>query len=88
MKHNMFTVYDSKAEMYTLPYFASNEAMGRRHFETWINDSKHTFGLHPADYTLYTCGEYEDNTATITQEKIISLGNGLEYLKGENNEVS
>lgn len=79
MKHQIFTVYDSKAEVYTLPFFLSNQQMAQRTFKNWINDPQHTFGRNPEDYTLFHIGEYDDDNATAVQDKIESLGIGIQF---------
>lgn len=77
MIHKIYSVYDSKAQTYTPPFFQHQEAMALRTFTDCCNDPGHTFGMHPDDYTLYHLGTYNDNSGTITQDKIISIANGL-----------
>lgn len=81
MKLNIFSVYDSKAESYTPPYFQHKTAQAIRIFSDCCNDEGHTFGKHPADYTLFDLGIYDDDTGTITQDKIISVANGLTLIE-------
>jgi len=76
MIHNIYAVYDSKAETYTPPYFQHKEAMALRTFSDCANDIGHTFGKHPEDYTLFDLGQYDDQTGSITQDKISSIANG------------
>ena len=83
MNHNIYSVFDSKAEMYTLPFYQTNDSMALRLFSDWCNNPEHTFGKHPEDYTLFKIGYYEDNTGSITQDKIESITNGLQT-KGQN----
>lgn len=78
MKLNIYTVYDSKAETYTPPWFQHKEQMAIRTFGDCCNDKGHTFGMHPADYTLFAIGEFDDITGEITQDKIVSITNGLQ----------
>lgn len=78
MKHNIYSIYDSKAEVYTLPFFQTNDAMALRLFADWVNNKDHTFGKHPEDYTLFKTGSYEDSTGMLTQDHIESLTNGLQ----------
>jgi len=76
MVHKIYSVYDSKAETYTPPFFQHREAMAIRTFTDCCNDKGHTFGMHPEDYTLFELGEYDDNNGSITQDKIISIAAG------------
>ena len=86
MNHELYSVYDTKSELYTLPFFVNNKAMAIRYFSNWVNDRTHTFGLNPEDYILFHLGTYDDTLATITQDKIESIGNGLQFKINEENQ--
>jgi len=79
MIHKIYSVFDSKSESYTPPFYQHTEAMAIRTFADACNDKEHTFGMHPDDYTLFDLGTWDDSTGTITQDKIVSIGNGLIY---------
>ena len=81
MIQQMFTVYDSKAETYTPPYFDHSQGRALRTFADCCNDPGHQFGKHPEDYTLFNCGEFDDNSGTITQDKITSVAIGHTLLE-------
>ncbi len=83
MKYKIYTTYDSKSESYTLPFYYPLDAQAIRTFTDWVNDPDHPFGKHPEDYTLFSIGEYDATMATVTQEKIISIGNGLQFKNEE-----
>ena len=76
MIHKIYSVYDSKAESYTPPFFQHQEAMALRTFGDCCNDEGHTFGKHPEDYTLFNLGIWDDSNGTITQDQIISVAVG------------
>ncbi len=80
MKHNLYSVYDSKGQSYTIPFFDHAQGRALRTFADCCNDPGHTFGKHPEDYTLFYCGTYDDETATITQDKITSVATGHSLL--------
>lgn len=65
MKQHMFAIYDTKAEMYSQPYFFHNDNVAYRAAEELRNDPQSSLGAHPEDYTLFKIGTYCDNTATI-----------------------
>lgn len=84
MKHKMFTVYDSKAEVYMRPFFARADGEATRMFAASVADPNHQFGSNPADYTLFAIGEYDDDSARFTQYEVFTnLGNGVRFLKKE-----
>lgn len=87
MIYKIYSIFDSKAESYTLPFFQQTEPMAIRTFADWCNDPNHTFGKHPEDYTLFESGTYDDSTGTITQNKISSITNGI-TLKEPSNAIS
>lgn len=74
----LFAVRDAKAELYTglMTYNAKGAAL--RAFTDACNDKNHAFGQHPADYTMFFLGTYNDETGLITPspEGPIVLNNG------------
>lgn len=77
----IFTVYDSKAEAFLPPFFQATKAMAQRVFETVANDPKHQFGAHPADYTLFEIGEFNDESAEIVPHKTPkNIGLAIEFV--------
>jgi len=81
MIHKIYAVYDSKGESYTPPFFDHAEGRAIRTFADCCNDPGHQFGKHPNDYTLFDLGVYDDNTGTITQDKISSIATGHTLLE-------
>jgi len=61
MKMIAFSVYDSKSEVYMLPFFSNSTASGLRLFSDATNEPKSVFYRHPGDYTLFEIGTYDDN---------------------------
>jgi len=77
----MFTIYDEKARAYITPFFLPESGMAVRTFADCINSDSHQFGKHPADYTLFTLGAWDDTDAQLNLfERSISLGNGVEFI--------
>jgi len=85
----MFTVYDSKAEMYLRPFTMTSTGEAVRGFITTLNDSNTEFGKYPADFTLFEIGTFDPFTCDIiTTPTLTNLGNGLHLKsKGASNEV-
>lgn len=55
-----FTVYDSKAEIYSPPFYEITAGQAIRAFTDASNQEKHPFALHPGDYTLFELGHYDN----------------------------
>lgn len=83
MKHRLFLIRDTKAELYSqlLSYPANGVAL--RQFADAVNDKGSDYGKHPEDYNLFQVGEYDDQTGVVTMNKEghVSLGNGLDWLQ-------
>lgn len=62
----LFTIYDSKAEAYLPPITFRTTAEAIRGFIQTVKDPSSQFHKHPADYTLYELGEYNQLSALIT----------------------
>lgn len=80
MKYEVFTVYDSKAEAYLLPFYMQNQNMAIRSFNDSLNNPETPFNRHPQDYTLFHIGYYSDRDGVMESITPVSLGNGLEHI--------
>lgn len=63
MKHSLFAIFDSKAKAFLPPFMLPNSEMAVRAFSDCVNDPAHQFARHPADYTLFKVGEFDDGDA-------------------------
>jgi len=81
MKHKVFTIYDSKARAYLVPFFLHEEGMAIRVFADCVNDKTHQFGKHPEDYTLFIIGTWEDEKAKFAGTISTALATGIELVK-------
>ena len=80
MNHLLFTVYDTKAEIFLPPFFVPTVGIATRAFSDAINNEDHQFGKHPHDYTLFRLGYFDDSNAEMVNNDKISLGNGVEFV--------
>ena len=80
MIQKIFTVYDEKAHAYLPPFFMARNEQALRVFGDCLNSADHQFAKHPADYTLFEIGNFDDNSAEIIPSRAIPMGNGLEFL--------
>ena len=63
MLQKIFAIYDSKAESFTNPVYLNSTGLAVRTFSDSVQDPESQFAKHPADYTLFELGTYDDNTA-------------------------
>ena len=76
----VFAVYDSKAEAYLPPFFAQTDGLAIRLFQQAANEENHNFNKWSEDYTLFTIGEWDQDSGTLFAAKAnTSLGTALQY---------
>lgn len=81
MKHNVFCIYDSKAQAFLTPFFLPTVGMAVRVFSDCVNSDDHQFGKHPEDYTLFHLGTWDDATCVFDRlDSKKALNNGVEVL--------
>lgn len=82
MKHKVFCVYDSKVEAYMTPFVFRSTGEALRSFETTVNDPQSNLCRHPADFTLFEIGEFQEEDGTIAPYSAKkSLGLALDFKK-------
>lgn len=79
MKHKIYSVYDSKSEIYNLPFLQRTKGEAIRTFTELANDEKTSIGKNPEDYTLTELGEFDDNTAEYHVSTPTQIGLALEF---------
>lgn len=76
----IFTVYDSKAAAYLLPFYSENQQTAIRSFEGAVNDPDHQFNKFPQDFNLFELGSWNQSTAKFKLHKApVHLGLAIEY---------
>lgn len=61
----MYSVYDTKSQHFSPPFFQVNEIMATRAFARAANDPASDIHAFPDDFTLYQVGTFDDNNANI-----------------------
>lgn len=56
-----FAVFDCKALAYMTPWFCRTSGEALRLFKDIVNDGKSPWCLHPADYSLWYVGSFDDS---------------------------
>lgn len=84
MIHRVFTVYDSKAHAFLLPFFATTADVAIRMFAQAVNEENSNFWRYPDDFTLFEIGSYDDLEAKLMPlETPHSLGLAIQYKKAQ-----
>ncbi len=76
-----FTIYDSKTECYLPPFFQRSTGEAVRIFQDLSVDMDTSIGRHPADYTLFEIGAFDDQTAKFGfKTAFVNLGVAIEHV--------
>lgn len=62
---NAYAIYDNKALVYGVPFFAPTDGSAVRSFRDLSNDPNTTVGRHPGDFSLFSIGSYEDGNGQL-----------------------
>lgn len=81
MQMKVFAIFDSKAEVYTKPFYALSVGEALRSFTDAVNEPASPYNKHPADYTLFAIGVYDDGNAQLDGCPHINLGCAIEMIE-------
>lgn len=65
MQLKIYSIRDSKADLYNPPFYQKTHGEAERSFAQLTKDSKSTISQFPEDYDLYYLGTYDDLTGKI-----------------------
>lgn len=61
MQLKIYSIRDSKSEVFNTPFYKSTHGEAERDFRSAVTDEKTTLNKYPEDFDLYFLGEYNDN---------------------------
>ena len=61
-----FSVFDVKANMFGVPFFAVSVGVASRMFADLVVDSRSTIYRYPADFALYEIGDFNETSGLFT----------------------
>lgn len=74
----VFAVFDSAANVFGNPWVMLTKAEAMRGFEVAANDPESKINAHPADFTLFYLGEFDNVEGAYKLEQVPeSLGNAV-----------
>lgn len=75
MMTKVFSVYDSKARVFSTPFFALTEGVAIRMFVAGVNDPTTQLCKNPEDFTLFCVGTFDDDIGVLKSlEHNVNLG--------------
>lgn len=79
----IFSVYDSKIQAFTKPFFDHHVGAAVRAFEDEANKPDSALHKFPEDFTLFHVGTWDDSECEFDLLKApVSLGKALSYIQG------
>lgn len=88
MKHKIYSIYDSKIELFAKPFYMHSRGEALRAWGEVVNDPETTICKHPADFTLFELGEFDEETGKFANlQTPVSLGLAIEYKKKPQEQV-
>lgn len=79
--HGVYSIYDSKANLWLPPFFARNSAVATRMFEQACNQEASEFKKFATDYSLHEIGQWNENEGEILGSVPKSLGLAAAFVK-------
>ncbi len=77
----LFCIRDSAAEAYMRPFCAQSEGAAIRSFSDMVNgNGDDLISQHPEDFTLFSLGSFNEQTAIMQMHEPRSLGNGSTFV--------
>ena len=61
-----FSVFDTKANMFGVPFFAVSVGVASRLFADLVADNRSTIYRYPADFALYEIGDFNETSGLFT----------------------
>lgn len=92
MKHDqnlisIYSVFDDKVGAYLQPFFARNDAVALRQFQSAAMDTSSQFNKFAADYTLFYIGQFDENNGFLNRTTTPkNLGTALHAISQVNNQ--
>lgn len=80
MQLHAYTIRDSASDLFSRPFFAPSDGAAIRTFSDEVNGGDTPISQHPADYTLFSLGYFEEDTGMFNSHAPNSLGNGSQFL--------
>lgn len=80
---NVYSIYDARAKLYTIPFFSENNETAKREFQVPIN-AEGMMGRYPEDYTLFCLGKYEFEGGVFDSEQTpTAVAQGVQMVEAD-----
>lgn len=80
MTSKVFTVYDSKADLWLNPFCMRSRGEALRSWAAVVNDEQSQFCKFPTDFSLFEVADFDDNNGNVIPHVAkVCLGTALEF---------
>ena len=80
----VFSVYDTKAQAYSRPWYEHTIPSAVRTFTDAVNEPQSPYNKHPDDFLLFHVGSFDDSSAALEHVQPVPLGCASNFLIGAN----
>lgn len=74
------TIHDAALGAFMRPWFAQSAGQARRMFGDEVARPESDLHKHPADYSLYQIGTFDDDSAELKPTVRVALAKGSDYV--------
>lgn len=85
---NIYSIFDVKSGLYSLPMLWLNDALAVRAFDNAVQDDESQLSRNPGDYSLFCLGYFDDKSGSIEASSPIKITNGVESISRANQRVT
>lgn len=82
----VFSILDSKAQVFNRPFFEKNVVLAARAFEQAIRDPKAPFHGYEKDFVLTQIASFNEDTGEIIPQTPSVISKGSDFLSGPKSE--
>lgn len=88
-KLEMYSVKDTKSQLFGMPHFQQSDGVAIRSFSTACEDQNTDLNKYPSDFSLYHVGSYDISTGNVSPASPRQICNASEFVtKATNEEIS
>lgn len=80
MRYNIYTIFDSCAQVYQRPFVAQSDGEALRSFGDIAGDKEHPIGQHPEHYSIWRNGTFSGADGSIKSEEKECLAHAIDLL--------
>lgn len=83
MQSKIYALRDTKASFFHAPWIMQNDVLAKRQIAMAAQDIKSGLGFEPAAFDLFSLGDFDDTTGTITSSIPTHIINVQELLNAK-----